>query len=68
MFGAAAGPVIFNDAAYRDLYTTQTKIITTDVALKIGTLAPQPGAKRYESGDRPLSFCSSYKLPMRGLC
>jgi endo-1,4-beta-xylanase len=51
MFGAAAGPVIDKDVGYRELYTTQTKIITTDIALKLGTLAPQPGPKRFESAD-----------------
>ena len=32
LFGAAAAEVIDSDAAYRDLYVTQTKVITTDVA------------------------------------
>ncbi len=47
MFGAAAGPVIDKDVGYRELYTTQTKIITTDIALKMGTLAPMAGPKRF---------------------
>ena len=68
VFGASAGPVIFSNAAYRDLYITQTKIITTDVALKIGTIAPQPGTKHFESADRLLAFCNAYKIPMRGHC
>lgn len=68
VFGAAAGPVLFTDTAYRELYVTQAKVITTDIALKMGTIAPMPGAKRFESADRLLSFCSSYKIPMRGHC
>ncbi|MET0719611.1 MAG: endo-1,4-beta-xylanase, partial [Tardiphaga sp.] len=68
VFGAAAGPVIYKDTAYRDLYTTHTKIVTTDVAMKIGTIAGQPGPKRYESADRLLKFCAENKLPMRGHC
>lgn len=68
MFGAAAGPVIDKDVGYRELYTTQTKIITTDIALKLGTLAPQPGPKRFESADRLLQFCASNHIPMRGHC
>lgn len=68
IFGAAAGPVIFKDAGYRDLYVTQTKIITTDIALKLGTLAPKPGPKRYESADRLLAFCDAHRIPMRGHC
>ena len=67
-FGAAAGPVIFTDPAYRDLYVTQTRIITTDIALKIGTLAPHPGPKRFESADRLLAFCNLNKIRMRGHC
>lgn len=67
-FGAAAGPVIFSDVAYRNLYETQTKIITTDIALKIGTIAPKPGPKRFESADRLLAFCNSHNIPMRGHC
>src|SRR5437868_4924310 len=35
VFGAAAGPVIEKDLAYRDLYQTQTRIVTTDVAMKM---------------------------------
>ena len=68
VFGAAAGPVIDNDLAYRELYITHTKIVTTDVAMKMGTIAPQPGPKRFESADRLLRFCASNKIPMRGHC
>ena len=32
VFGAAAGPVIDKDAAYRQLYVDHAKIITSDVA------------------------------------
>jgi endo-1,4-beta-xylanase len=68
IFGAAAGPVIFTDSGYRDLYVTQTRIITTDIALKIGMLAPHPGPKRFESADRLLAFCNLNKIRMRGHC
>jgi endo-1,4-beta-xylanase len=68
LFGAAAAEVIDKDAAYRDLYVTQTKLITTDVALKNGRIAPQPGPKHYESADRLLAFCDQHKIAMRGHC
>jgi endo-1,4-beta-xylanase len=68
LFGAAAAEVIDNDAPYRDLYVTQTRIITTDVALKIGRIAPQPGPKHFESADRLLAFCDQHKIAMRGHC
>jgi len=68
LFGAAAAEVIDKDAAYRDLYATQTRIITTDVALKIGRIAPQPGPKHFESADRLLAFCDQHGIAMRGHC
>ena len=68
IFGAAAAEVIDTDAAYRELYVTQTKIITTDVALKMGRIAPQPGTKHFETADRLLAFCDLHKIPMRGHC
>ena len=68
VFGAAAGPVIDKDRAYRELYQTQTRIVTTDIAMKMGTIAPQPGPKRFESADRLLQFCASNNIPMRGHC
>lgn len=68
VFGAAAGPVIDKDRAYRELYETQTRIVTTDIALKMGTIAPQPGPKRFESADRLLRFCAANRMPMRGHC
>ncbi|MDB5616828.1 MAG: glycoside hydrolase [Tardiphaga sp.] len=68
VFGAAAGPVIFNDVPYRDLYTAHARIVTTDVAMKMGSIAGQPGPKRFDAADRLLKFCFDNKLPMRGHC
>src|SRR5260370_22880351 len=68
LFGAAAAEVIDTDAPYRDLYVTQTKIITTDVALKIGKIAPQRGPKHFETADRLLAFCDQHKIAIRGHC
>jgi endo-1,4-beta-xylanase len=68
MFGSAAAEVIDSDAAYRELYISQARIITTDLALKIGRIAPQPGAKHFESADHLLAFCDRYKIAMRGHC
>ena len=69
LFGAAAATeVLDKDPAYRNLYVTQTKIVTTDVALKIGRIAPQPGPKRFENADRLLAFCDQHKIAMRGHC
>ncbi|MCK9915160.1 endo-1,4-beta-xylanase [Microbacteriaceae bacterium K1510] len=68
LFGSAGAEVIDSDPAYRDLYITQTKIITTDIALKMGRIAPQPGPKHFESADRLLAFCNTHKILMRGHC
>jgi len=68
LFGAAAAESIDNDAAYRDLYVTQAKLITTDVALKIARIAPQPGPKHFETADRLLAFCRQHNIAMRGHC
>jgi endo-1,4-beta-xylanase len=68
LFGAAAASVIDKDAAYRQLYVTQPKIITTDTALKIGTIASRPGPKNYRPADRLLGFCHQHAIPMRGHC
>src|ERR1700704_2369484 len=68
VFGAAAGPVIEKDLAYRDLYEAHARIVTTDVAMKMGTIAPQPGPKRFESADRLLQFCDGNHIAMRGHC
>jgi endo-1,4-beta-xylanase len=68
VFGAACGPVIDKDVAYRELYTTHARIVTTDVALKMSTIAPQSGPKRFDSADRLLQFCANNRIPMRGHC
>jgi endo-1,4-beta-xylanase len=67
IFGAAA-PATITDAAYRRLYLSQTKLITTDNALKMSTIAAQPGPKRYESADQLLQFCAENSIAMRGHC
>jgi endo-1,4-beta-xylanase len=68
LFGSAAAEVIDSDPAYRELYVTQTKIITTDVALKMGRIAAQPGPKHFETADRLLAFCDHNRIAMRGHC
>ena len=68
VFGAAAGPVIDKDAAYRQLYIDQTKIITSDIALKMSRVAPASGPLRFEAADRLHQFCTQHAIPMRGHC
>jgi endo-1,4-beta-xylanase len=68
LFGSAAAEAIETDAAYRELYVTQTKLIASDVALKIGRIAPQPGPKHFEIADRLLTFCNQHRIAMRGHC
>lgn len=68
LFGSAAAEAIDTDVAYRELYVTQTKLIASDVALKIGAIAPQPGPKHFERADRLLAFCNQHRIAMRGHC
>jgi endo-1,4-beta-xylanase len=68
IFGAAAPSTIDADTAYRALYLSQTGLMTTDNALKMSAIAPQPGPKRYETADRMLQFCASNRIGMRGHC
>jgi endo-1,4-beta-xylanase len=68
MFGSAAAEVIDSDAAYRNLYVSQTKIITTDTALKMGRVSAQPGAKQFDAADHLLAFCDHNRIAMRGHC
>lgn len=68
MFGAAVADQIEHDAPYRDLYIAQTKIATTDIALKMGRVAPQPGPKHFEAADKLLAFCDQHNIAMRGHC
>lgn len=68
IFGAAAGPVIDKDAAYRKLYVDHAKIITSDIALKMSRVAPKPGPLQFEAADRLHQFCAQNKIPMRGHC
>lgn len=68
IFGAAAGPVIEKDAAYRQLYIDHTKIITTDIALKMSRVAPRPGPLQFAAADRLHLFCARHDIPLRGHC
>jgi endo-1,4-beta-xylanase len=68
LFGSAAAEAIDTDVAYRELYVTQTKLIVSDVALKLGAIAPQPGPKHFERADRLLAFCNQHRIAMRGHC
>jgi endo-1,4-beta-xylanase len=68
IFGAAAGPVIDADAAYRQLYVDHVKVITTDIALKMSRVAPAPGALQFAAADKLLQFCTRHRIAMRGHC
>jgi endo-1,4-beta-xylanase len=68
VFGAAAGPVIDKDVAYRQLYVDHVKIITSDIALKMSRVAPSAGPLQFEAADRLHLFCARNAIPMRGHC
>jgi endo-1,4-beta-xylanase len=68
IFGAAAGPVIDTDAAYRQLYVDQVKVITSDIALKMSRVAPAAGPLQFAAADKLLQFCARHRIAMRGHC
>ena len=68
IFGAAAGPVIETDAAYRRLYIEQTRIVTSDIALKMSRVAPAPGPRQFAAANKLLEFSAQQKIPLRGHC
>jgi len=68
IFGAACGPVIDNDAPYRQLYVDHAKIITSDIALKMSRVAPKAGPLQFEAADHLHQFCLQHKIAMRGHC
>src|SRR5450432_1336849 len=52
LFGASIGDEAFNDPAYADLYRRETRIVTTDVALKFDWLRPSRDRFEFWRADR----------------
>ncbi len=65
-YGASAGPVIFDDPAYRLLYLRHCRTITTDVAMKFDWLRPEAGTWNWGPADRLADFASRAGMTLRG--
>ncbi len=66
LFGASASKEIFQDPLYADLYRAQTKILTTDVALKFDYIRWQEGKWDFSEADQLLTFARQNKQQLRG--
>lgn len=66
LFGASISREALDDPAYARLYREQTRILTTDWALKFDALRPSADVYRFEDADRLLAFARDARLPLRG--
>lgn len=67
LFGAAVDWTVLNDPRLGALYRHQTRVVTTDTALKLGSLRPkQPDLVDYGEADALVDFAARSGLAMRG--
>ena len=66
LFGASASKEIFENPLYADLYRMQTKILTTDVALKFDYIRWKEEEWDFSEADRLLAFANQNALQLRG--
>jgi endo-1,4-beta-xylanase len=66
LFGASIGMEALKDPAYGKLYASETKIVTTDLALKFDALRPRQDVYNFGPADALLDFAEKNKLMMRG--
>jgi endo-1,4-beta-xylanase len=65
-YGASIDRTVLTDARLAELYRHQTRIVTTDVALKFGSIRPQPNVADYTDGDALVAFAAQAGLAVRG--
>jgi endo-1,4-beta-xylanase len=66
LFGAAIAESALTDPAYGDLYRRETRIVTTENALKFDFLRPGPGPIQFAPADRLVDFATQAGLAIRG--
>jgi len=66
LYGASIGEEAFADPAYLALYQRETRIVTTDVALKFDWLRPGPGRFEFARADAILAAAQSAGQRVRG--
>ncbi len=66
IFGASIGPEALKDQNYGRLYASETKIITTDLAMKFDQLRPRQDTFNFGPADAIMDFAEKNKLMVRG--
>jgi len=66
LYGAAIGQEAFDDPRYADLYRRQTRILTTDVAMKFDWLRPAPDRFEFSYADAIVRFAGDNGKLLRG--
>lgn len=66
LFGASIGQEAFGDPAYAELYRRQTRILTTDVAMKFDWLRPSADRFDFSYADAVVDFAAANGRPLRG--
>ena len=66
LFGASIGRNGVEEPAYRDLYRAQTRVLTSDIAMKFAALRPAPGPARWAEADLLVDFAGREGKKFRG--
>ena len=66
LYGASIGQEAFDDPGYANLYRRQTRILTTDVAMKFDWLRPAPDRFEFSYADAVVRFAADSGKPLRG--
>ena len=66
LYGASIGQEAFDDLSYAELYRRQTRILTTDVAMKFDWLRPAPDRFEFGYGDAIVRFAADNSKLLRG--
>jgi len=66
LYGASIGQEAFDDSGYAELYRRQTRILTTDVAMKFDWLRPTPDRFEFSYADAIVRFAADNGKPLRG--
>ena len=66
IFGASIGSEALTDPDYGRLYANETKIITTDLAMKFDQMRPSADAFDFAAADAIMDFAKKNRLMVRG--
>ncbi len=66
LYGASIGQEAFDDPAYAELYRRETRILTTDVAMKFDWLRPTPERFEFSFADAIVAEAEAHGKLLRG--